>query len=106
MITDRDHVVSVSGISKKEYTDRRISDALKQLMDNRKSYTADKQSAGNFYPVESSDKSAAVASPVIAAGDITGSVVLLLEENASLPGEADVKLVQAATAFLASNVTL
>ncbi len=106
VITDRDHVVSVSGISKKEYTDRRISDALKQLMDNRKSYTADKQSAGNFYPVESSDKSAAVASPVIAAGDITGSVVLLLEENASLPGEADVKLVQAATAFLASNVTL
>ena len=42
IITDRDHVVAVSGVSKKEYAERRISDSLEQLIENRKSYTADK----------------------------------------------------------------
>ncbi len=100
IITDRDHVVAVSGVSKKEYADRRISEALEQLIENRKSYTADRVSAGNFFPVEGTDKSAATAYPIISGGDITGAVVLLLDEGAGLPDEADSKLVQAATAFL------
>mgnify|MGYP002561926338 FL=1 len=35
IITDRDHVISVSGISKKEYLERRISSELETLMESR-----------------------------------------------------------------------
>lgn len=40
IITDRDHVISVSGISKKEYLERRISSELETLMESRTNYTA------------------------------------------------------------------
>lgn len=39
IITDRDHVISVSGISKKEYLERRISSELETLMESRTNYT-------------------------------------------------------------------
>ena len=100
IITDRDHVVAASGVSKKEYLERRISDALEDLMESRNTYTADRMNAGRFFPIEGTSHPAAIACPIISGGDITGSVLFLLEEGGSLPSDSDCKLTQAAAAFL------
>ena len=38
VICDRDHVVAVAGLSKKEYLERRITAALEDLMESRRNY--------------------------------------------------------------------
>ncbi len=103
IITDRDHVIAASGVSRKEYIDRRISSTLEDLIEKRQSYTADRGTLGSFTPIEGIDKCAAAALPIISSGDITGSIVLLVGDNAALPSESDVKLLQAAAAFLAKQ---
>ena len=40
LITDRDHVVAVSGISRREVLERRVSPGLEDHIENRKSYMA------------------------------------------------------------------
>ncbi len=103
IITDRDHVIAASGVSKKEYIDRRISAVLEDLIEKRQKYTADRNTLGNFNPIEGIDKCAVAAMPIISSGDITGSIILLVGDNATLPSESDIKLLQAAAAFLAKQ---
>lgn len=100
IITDRDQVVAVSGISKKEYNRRPVSDSLDQLMEQRTSYTANKNNIGRFTAIQGVDRPATVAYPILSSGDITGSVVLLSGDTTALPTDTDCKLAQAAAAFL------
>ena len=100
IITDRDHVITVSGISKKEYTDRRVSEKLEQMMENRSSFTASRSTSAALRPVEGSERYAAVAYPILSSGDITGSIVFLMTDNSDLPDESRIKLAQAAAEFL------
>ncbi len=100
IITDRDQVVAVSGISKKEYYQKPVSRSLEKLMEQRSSYAANKNTIGRFTAIEGVDRPAAVAYPILSSGDITGSVVMLSGEHASLPTDSDCKLAQAAAAFL------
>lgn len=62
IITDRDHVISVSGISKKEYLERRISSELETLMESRTNYTASADEEP-VYPISGMSREAAVAYP-------------------------------------------
>ena len=102
LITDRDHVIAASGVSKKEYIDRRISSDLEDMIENRKSFAAEKNSTV-LMPVENIDRCASVAYPIISSGDITGAIVMLLPENGAFPTEGDVKIMQAAADFLAKQ---
>ena len=99
IITDRDHVVAVSGVSKKEYLERRISDQLESLMEGRRTYCADR-SAAALLPIEGSPRSATVAVPIISSGDITGCLIMLRSEGTVLPSDGDLKLATAGAAFL------
>ena len=100
LVSDRDHIVAVSGISKKEFLERRISPELEDLMENRRAYMMKASDIKQVVPVEGIDKGAGVVVPILAAGDVTGSVILLLSENNTIPSESDLKLVQVASAFL------
>ena len=100
LITDRDHVVAVSGVSKREYIDRRVTPELSELMEKRRSYTAQKNSPTELYPVENLGRSAGIAYPILSSGDITGSIVMLSGDGGELPNESDNKVLQTAAAFL------
>lgn len=99
VVCDRDHVVSVSGISKKELMERRVSSQLEEYMENRKSYTRTGDSK-KLQPVEGMDYYAIVQVPIVAAGDVCGSVMFLANENSTQASDAEIKLIQAAAAFL------
>ena len=79
VICDTDHVIAAAGVSKKEYLERRVTPALEDLMEGRRSFVAAK-AGDHLQPVEGIERSAAVAYPIIASGDVTGAVVMMREE--------------------------
>lgn len=104
VVCDRDHVVSVSGVPKKELLERRISSALEELIDQRKSYFFSGEGNSKLFPVEGVEREALIAYPIISAGDVCGSILLLAEEEGSVPSEAEEKLLQAAAGFLGKQM--
>ena len=100
LICDRDHVVAAAGVSKKEFTERRVSGQLEEVMESRQPYVAKAGNQRRLQPVESIERYAGVACPIMAAGDVTGAVCMLLPESGAIPNEGDVRLAQVAAAFL------
>ncbi len=103
LVTDRDRVVAVSGAPKKELTDRRISKELEDIMTNRAGFVAAADEALTLRPLESDDRKACMAFPIIGNGDVSGCVCALFGANESCPSAAEVKLVQVAAQFLAKQ---
>ncbi len=104
LICDRDHIVAVAGISKKEYMERRITSPLEDLMESRKNFVADKKLNNYIQPVEGIDKSAVIAYPIIASGDVTGAVIMLSNDSNGAPTDTEIKLAQTAASFLGKQI--
>lgn len=103
IITDRDHVISSAGIVKREVYERRISAGLESLMESRSSFIAATGNKDSLLPIENSDIKASVAFPIIGNGDVTGCVVLLFNQHGDMPSQAEIKLAQVASEFLAKQ---
>ena len=104
VITDRDHVIAAAGVSKREFLERRITNVLEGYIENRRSYQSGSGENSEVIPVEGIERCAAVIYPIIAAGDVTGSVVMLRGEGTKAPTEAEIKLAQSAAAFLGKQM--
>ncbi len=103
VITDRDHVISVSGLPKKDLLERRVSSPLEELMESREKFV-DSGDKNILYPIEGLEMKALVVYPVIASGDIAGSVIFMENEGKKAPDETDIKLCQVAAAFLGKQM--
>ncbi|MCD7873040.1 MAG: AbrB/MazE/SpoVT family DNA-binding domain-containing protein [Clostridiales bacterium] len=103
VITDNDHVIAASGISKREILERRITKNLEELMENRSVYTATGDMPA-MNAIEGFDRKANVVYPIIYGGDVSGAVALIENEKGDLPTETDIKLVQVAAAFLGKQM--
>lgn len=102
LICDCDHVVAAAGVSRKEFLERRITPDLEEYLHDRRQYAAE-SGKPELRPVEGIDRAAAAASPIIASSDVTGAVILLLEDG-NMPTETEIKLTQAAAAFLGRHL--
>ena len=71
----------------------------KQYMERRENFVA-KTAGEGMTAATGISRMATVASPIIAAGDVSGAVVLLGDESMSAPTQTDIKLVQVAANFL------
>jgi len=103
LVCDCDHVIAVSGASRKEYLERRVSPDLEEAMHARRSYVQEK-GAQPLQPVEGINRTAAVVYPIIASSDVVGSVVLLSSDSSEQPDPSDVKLTQATASFLGRQI--
>ena len=99
LVCDRDHVVAVSGVPKKEMLERRISPALEEMIEQRRAFVYERGSSRRFQPVEGVERCASVQYPIVASGDVCGSIMFLAEEDKE-PSEAEEKLIQTAAGFL------
>ena len=99
VICDRDHVVAAAGVSRKEYLERRVTPALEELMESRRAHTPT-AAEKDFRPVEGIDRTAEIAVPIIAAGDVSGAVLMMTGDTAGTAGDTELKLAQTAAAFL------
>ena len=103
-ICDRDHVIAAAGVPKKELLERRITPALEEAMESRKCIACTSPGEALLRPVEGVDKAALVCCPIISEGDVTGSVLLLVNGQEALATELQIKLTQAAAAFLSKQL--
>ena len=100
---DNDHVIAVSGISKREVLERRVTKSLEELMENRQIHIkTDKVPSMNA--IEGYSRQAEIVYPIIYGGDVSGAIAVLESEKGEMPSEADIKLVQVAAAFLGKQM--
>ena len=93
VITDRDRVISCAGVPKKETVERRITQALENVMESRTPFIFARDGEP-FRPIEGVERDAAAAFPIIGAGDVSGAVVLLSADGATVPSQTEIKRVQ------------
>lgn len=104
IIFDRDHVVAVAGVQKKEYSERRISPALEELLESRKSFTFTDESSRPLMPVEGIDNPALAVFPIISSGDVTGAVAFVSNNDKKKADDQQKMLAQAAAMFLGKQI--
>ncbi|MDD4698640.1 MAG: stage V sporulation T C-terminal domain-containing protein [Oscillospiraceae bacterium] len=104
VVCDRDHCVAAAGTSKKEVLERRVTTWLEDLVESRKSFISAKGSPEGQPPLEGVDHNAAIVIPILSAGDIAGSVIMLSNDSAVIPNECDIKLVTVAAGFLGKQM--
>lgn len=103
-ITDRDSVIAVSGIPKREVADKRVSLDLEKIMGEKTSYVQSAGTSKKIPLVDGLDKyNANVVVPIISEGDSIGSVVFFSDGNIST-GEVEAKLAQSAAGFLGRHM--
>ena len=103
LVSDRDHIIAAAGISRREMLERRVSHQLEEIMENRQVYSLS-PSQKKVYPIEGIDKNAIVVAPIITAGDISGSVILLGADDNSMPSDGDIRIVAVAAGFLGKQM--
>ncbi len=103
VICDRDHIIAVSGIPKKDALEKRISPFMENYMENRKNFTW-ASDADNFCVAESVEPVVSVMSPIIGSGDVLGAVAILMQGKKTAPSQTNVKLVQVAASFLGKQM--
>ena len=107
IITDRDTVIAVSGLPKKEYMDKRISAELEGVIESRSMYS---YTAGEQKLLATNDGRdnhfVSCAVPIITEGDIIGCVVSMLpiDSAGNEKSEVETKLVQTAANFLSKQL--
>ncbi|WP_040195940.1 stage V sporulation T C-terminal domain-containing protein [Candidatus Soleaferrea massiliensis] len=104
VVCDNDNVISVAGLPKKELIERRVSTHLEELMESRRNYIYTAEEQVRLQPVEGVERYATVAVPIVAAGDVCGSVMFLESESGGYAAESEIKLIQAAAAFLGKQM--
>lgn len=106
-ICDRDAIIAVSGASKREYTDRKISHSLEEIIESRTLYQRD----NGKETIPLTDDGAhyvSCAMPIIAEGDITGAIISGWQYDApateKLSDAVESKLIQTAGIFLGKQM--
>ena len=102
-ITDRDSIIAVAGAPKRELLGKTVSERLEKLMEQRQVWSWQEGSVPVQACVGVEGYFAAVAAPIICAGDVLGLVLFLGEEGVGA-GEAEDKLAQTVASFLGKNM--
>ena len=107
-ITDRDNIIAISGASKKEYMEKQLSPELEKIINQRSTFIGKVQDgksvpliAGDATPVKYSSQ---VITPIIAEGDVVGSVMMFSIDSGVNMGEIETKLTQSAASFLGKQL--
>ncbi|MDQ0150246.1 stage V sporulation protein T [Eubacterium multiforme] len=107
LISDKDAFISASGVPKKDYIDRKISNELEEIMEGRKSVLLGEGSK-KLIPMHSDEEvgnmTSQVIAPIIAEGDAIGSVIILSKQSGEKLGELELKLAETAASFLGKQM--
>ncbi len=98
IITDCDHFLAASGVSKKDVIGKSLTPEIEEIMNSRQVKSFD--GAG----ISVNDKPVCAVAPVIAAGDITGSVILVSNEGRHTANDSDMRLLKVAASFLGKQM--
>lgn len=100
VITDRDMVVASAGVSKKEYTDKKLNGEYEALMETRSLYSH-KSGKEKITICDGASGFIKHAMPIASDGDVIGCIAMIItDENQASENDAEAKLIQTAASFL------
>ncbi len=103
IISDRDVVIAAAGVSKKEYSDRKLSFELENVIESRGMYAYKEGTEPYTAIADGSSHYVSCAMPIISEGDVVGCVAAL-KDSATVsslpPSEIETKLIMTAAGFL------
>ncbi len=103
LITDRDNIIAVSGVSKKDFMEKRVSSQIENLMSEKESFKSQGTNQGVSIAEGVDNCSAGVVVPIVSEGDTIGSVIFVMKDSQN-PTETEVKLAEAAAGFLGKHM--
>lgn len=107
-ICDRDEIIAVSGASKREYLEKKISQELEEIIEGRSLYYNKTRREDKHVSDSSDEHFISCAMPIIAEGDVIGCVVSGMAQSTSLQDsimpEVEMKLIQTAGIFLGKQM--
>ena len=102
-ICDRDNVIAVAGISRKEYLEKPISSGLSGVLSTRKSYSSGER--GNEVTITENGGEVSYLSPIVSDGSVIGAVMSLKQSGKTVDG-SEKKLVDAGAYFMSSQTEI
>ena len=107
-ICDRDEIIAVSGASKKEYLDRKISKGLEEIVERRSLYMRSSGTDAVAVTKDASSHCVNSAMPKLSEGDVIGCVFTGEQydgaRSKTLSDETEIKLIQTAGIFLGKQM--
>lgn len=108
LIADKDNIISLSGCPKKEYLDKKVSNELEKIMEERKAVIFGEGSE-KIIPLYDDEEiegkySAQSIAPIIAEGDAIGAVMIASNEEGMKFTDLELKLVETAASFLGKQM--
>ncbi len=101
VVTDKDTVVAVSGIPKKELMEKTISPELENILEDRMTYAYMEEDNNPLYLLEGNEKFFCnIVCPIIADAEAIGSIILLSAEEPKQLGEIEEKVTQTSASVL------
>lgn len=106
-ITDKDSIIAVSGVPKKEFLQKPISEELDKVIREKATVFA-KNADESTIPItreEDDNKkyTAQLVYPIISEGDSIGSVIMVSQDPGIKMGDTETKLIQTAVGFLGKH---
>ena len=102
LISDRDEIIAVAGLSKKDYLNRHLSPNLEEIISNRKIITEKHENTVEWVPGQVEQVKSYCIAPIVMGGDAIGAVYLLSKVH--FIGETEQKAVETAAHFLSKQM--
>ena len=102
LLSDRDEMIAVAGISKKEYVGRRISAACEDLLNERKVISEKLENSLELVPGQYEQVKSYVVAPILLNGDLIGAIYLLSKDEVMT--DIELKGAEVAAKFLAKQM--
>ena len=107
-ICDRDEIIAVSGASKREYLEHKISSKLEDIIESRALYLREEAREMIEITKDSASHFANCVMPIISSGDVIGAVLTGWQFDMSMEDKIDdsieTKLIQTAGIFLGKQM--
>ena len=103
-VCDRDTVVSISGTSRKELTERPLSHEVEDILQGRRLTVYNQEDGAKMIPITNDDSAAAYTAqlvmPILSEGEIIGGILLLDRNQGARISEVDQKVAEATATII------
>lgn len=102
LISDRDEMIAVAGLSKKDYMNRQLSPDVEELIAARKIITEKLEKTIEWVPGQVEQVKSYCIAPIVVGGDTIGAVYVLSKVH--FVGDVEQKAVETAAHFLSKQM--
>ncbi len=103
-ISDKDTIIAVSGVPKKELADKKLSSEAEKIMQDKVVFISSKENKEVSVIDGNSNYKAGAIAPIVFEGDSIGSVMIISPDSNRNFGDVESKLAEVAAGFLGKTM--